>query len=84
MIYSKSCPTPPLDAAEQAQLALYNLFMTANKRSLERGLGGLQRLDIQVVDGQFCLSWAHGPRHQPTERGQKIESWSDLPFLPKG
>ena len=83
MIYSKSTQPKSLDAAEQAQLALYNFFKAANKMSIDGGYGGLQRLDIQVVDGAFSLSWAHGPRHQTTERGSKIENWADLPFIPK-
>ena len=74
---------PTLDVMEEAQLALWKAFTEANKASHELGFGGLQRLDIQVVDGQFSVSWVHGPRHQTTDRGQKIENWSDLRFIPK-
>jgi hypothetical protein len=81
MIYSRQ--QPPRDVAEAAQLALYNFFTQADKMSKNAGFGGLQRLDIQVINGQFSFSWAHGPRHQTTDRGSKIEDWSDLPFLPK-
>jgi hypothetical protein len=81
MIYSRQ--QPPRDVAEQAQLALYNFFTAADKMSKDAGFGGLQRLDIQVVDGQFSFSWWHGSRRATTDRGSKIEDWSDLPFLPK-
>jgi len=77
------CSRTNLDVAEEAQLALWKFFTEANKLSHERGLGGLQRLDIQVVDGRFAINWVHGPRHQTTERGSKIEDWSDLRFIPK-
>lgn len=81
MIYSR--PQQPRDVAEQAQLALYNFFVAADQMSKDAGFGGLQRLDIQVVDGRFAFNWVHGPRHGTTDRGSKIEDWSDLPFLPK-
>jgi hypothetical protein len=80
-----SRPQTPRDVVEEAQLALYNFFMAADKVAAECGDGGVQRIDIQVVKGQFSFSWSLGhDRFHTTFSGQKIEDWSDLPFLPPG
>lgn len=76
MIVSRSRKS--LDAAEEAQLAVYNLFMQVNTLCSANKKHALSSFTICVRDGQIECDWLFTNQ----DGGHKVEKWSDLSFIP--